>query len=91
MADIAERATLRGHTNWVLDVAFSPDGRYIVSGSENGAVHLWSSSPEPNSLVAPEIATFRGHPEAVTNVAWSPTSALIASGCTSLGLWVPPA
>jgi WD40 repeat protein len=30
-----------GHTNFVLSVAFSPDGHHIVSGSEDQTVRVW--------------------------------------------------
>jgi WD40 repeat protein/serine/threonine protein kinase len=34
---------LRGHTSWVESVVFSPDGKYIVSGSRDGAVKIWKT------------------------------------------------
>jgi WD40 repeat protein len=36
-----ERATLKGHTNWVNSVAHSPDGRTLASGSNDATIKLW--------------------------------------------------
>jgi WD40 repeat protein len=45
------RATLRGHENDVTSVAFSPDGKTLVSGSRDKTIKLFLrvEPPEPPS------------------------------------------
>jgi len=33
--------TLKGHTDYVLSVCFSPDGKFLASGSGDDTVKLW--------------------------------------------------
>jgi serine/threonine protein kinase/WD40 repeat protein len=37
----AEKAVLLGHTDWILDLVFSPDGKGLISASKDGTVRSW--------------------------------------------------
>jgi WD40 repeat protein len=45
VTDRALLGTLRGHTGLITSVAFSPDGRALVSTSWEDAMFLWSVVP----------------------------------------------
>ncbi|KAJ6620959.1 quinon protein alcohol dehydrogenase-like superfamily [Mycena sp. CBHHK59/15] len=68
-------APFEGHTDWVTSVAFSPDGKHIISGSYNQTVRVWDA--ESGEALG---ALFKGHTHAVTSVAFSPDGKHIVSG-----------
>ena len=49
------RATLQGHTESVVSVAFSPDGKTLASASYDGTIKLWDVA------TGKERATLKGH------------------------------
>jgi WD40 repeat protein len=75
--------TLSGHHGNVTSVAFSSDGRLLVSGSEDNSVKLWKVA------TGEEIRTFQGHTDWVESVAFLPDDSAVisASSDKSLKLW----
>ena len=40
---VAEPVSLKGHSGWVGGVAFSPDGKYIVTASHDRTARVWET------------------------------------------------
>lgn len=59
--------TLKGHTSWVLAVAYSPNGAMIATGSMDNSVRLWDAK-KGAALGGP----LKGHAKWITNLAWEP-------------------
>ena len=62
-------AVLKGHTEPVYAIAFTPDGKYVVTGSFDKTLKLWEAA------TGKEIKTFdgpAGHQNLVLSVASSP-------------------
>lgn len=66
--------TLTGHTDSVLAVAVTPDGKLVISGSDDSTVKIW------NRETGKELNTFKGHTHAVRSVAVTPDGKLVISG-----------
>jgi WD40 repeat protein len=75
-AQEVEVYTQLGHTQGVNSVAFSPDGKQILSGSYDSTVKLW------DMVSGREIRTFQEHISGVNSVAFSPDGRQVLSGST---------
>jgi predicted NACHT family NTPase len=72
-----------GHSGTVNAVAFSPNGKWALSGSDDKTLKLWKVE------TGREIRTLTGHTDDVYAVAFSPDGkrALSGSGDNTLKLW----
>ncbi|GCE21360.1 eIF2A-related protein [Dictyobacter kobayashii] len=66
--------TFHKQNDYVSAIAWSPDGRYVATGSWNHSVMVW------DARTGEVITTYNGHSEPVDSVAWSPNGQFIASG-----------
>ncbi|MDY0383553.1 caspase family protein [Trichlorobacter sp.] len=78
-----EVAPRLGHTDFVNAVVFSPDGRYILSGSNDTTMRLWEVT------TGKEYRIFKGFPSFVLAVAISPDGRYVAGAGrdTIIALW----
>jgi WD40 repeat protein len=63
-----------GHGNTVNAVAFAPDGRTVITGSDDNTARLWDAT------TGTEIRRFEGHDSPVNAVAFAPDGRTVITG-----------
>ena len=78
-----ELRSFKGHAGRVTSVAFSPDGKFALSGGDDNTLKLWEVA------TGRELRSFTGHASYVTSVAFSPNGKLALSGSAdaTMRLW----
>ncbi|KAK9478157.1 chromatin-silencing transcriptional regulator TUP1 [Lipomyces japonicus] len=66
--------TFTGHKDFVLSVALTPDGQWVLSGSKDRGVQFWDPRTAQAQLM------LQGHKNSVISVAPSPIGKLFATG-----------
>jgi hypothetical protein len=81
--DVIRRVGKGAHSGSVNTVAFAPDGRTALTGSDDRTLKLWDLSS------GREIRTFSGHSNSVRSVAFAPDGRTALSGSfdKTLKLW----
>jgi hypothetical protein len=76
-------APSKGHGDSVNSVAFSPDGKRVLTGSDDSTARLWGAATDK------EIRAFKGHGDSVYSVAFSRDGARVLTGSkdTTARLW----
>jgi WD40 repeat protein len=77
------RAPLSGHSDWIEDVAYRHDGRFIASASRDQTVRVWDAK------AGDLLHTFRGHTDRVLGVVFDPSGRRLASASLdgTIKLW----
>ena len=63
-----------GHSDSLNSVAFSPDGKLVLTGSDDGTARLWEAGS------GKQVGVLEGHSDPVSSVAFSPDGKLVLTG-----------
>ncbi len=77
------RRTLRGHTGAVFRFAWSPDGKWLASPSQDNTIRIW------DTVSGEVVHTLEEHTAPVVSMAWSPDGQMLASAAhdKTVRLW----
>ena len=78
--------SLRGHKDVINSVAFSPSGKLLASGSDDGTLRLWEISQRRRKAVA-KHHLINGLPKAVKAVVFSPDERSLATAGEHVKVW----
>jgi ribosome assembly protein 4 len=74
-------ASLDGHSEAVLVVSFSPDGKCLATGGGDKQIRIWDIATS-----TPAVDPLNGHKHWVQVLSWSPNARYLASGSRDGGL-----
>jgi WD40 repeat protein len=70
---------LGGHEGKVYTLKFSPDGRYIATGSEDETVNLWKLQIDQNGIIKATLTSTFEHNNIVKSLMFSPDGRIVAT------------
>jgi WD40 repeat protein len=85
MKSLKEIRALQGHAQivWIRSVSFSPDGKILATGSDDGIIRLWDIESAKQRVMV------KGRSLAVEHLSFSPDGKILASGSKNgiITLW----
>lgn len=81
--EVREKVENVGHEARILSVSFSPDGKFVATGSRDKTLKIW------DTLKGTELHHLKGHTSNVFGVCWSPDGKSVCSGSRdkSIKIW----
>ena len=79
--NLAGRQNVKGS---VLEASFTPDSQYVISGAEDGLVHMWAVDDGRKVAILDG-----GHPGASRCIQFNPKFMMMATACNNVGFWLP--
>ena len=80
----SQLAAIEGNGYSVNSIAFSPDGKTLISGDDSGTIILWNVS---DTTIPSQIAAFAGNKyNRITDLDVSPDGRILATGYSDIGV-----
>ncbi len=83
----AQHRCFTGHRNdnaASIEASFSPDAKYVATGSSDGSIFIWDIAADKLVLQQREY-----HALGSAVCLWNPVYAQLATACQNIALWIP--